>query len=228
MQAGFSRITVAMTRDSRPPDALVLIAPGCAHCPAVVDGLARLLEQGHLGRLEVVNVAAHPEAATAVNARSVPWCQIGPFVLTGVRSASELERWAEHAAAGTGAGRYLFHLLESQRLPEAIAMVDEDPSLLTQLVLLAGDLQTPMAVRIGVAAVFEELAGERRLDDILDEFGALTRAPEPQVRADAAHFLGLTGNPQARAFLEPLLDDEDAQVREVAAESWPLVNRSDA
>lgn len=217
-----------MTQDSKKPDALLLIAPGCAHCPAVLAGLAHLLEQGDLGRLEVINVAAQPEAAKAVNARSVPWCRIGRFELTGVLSPGELKNWTDHAAAGSGAGPYLSHLLETQRLPEAIATVGEDPSLLAHLVLLAGDLQTPMAARIGVAAVFEELAGDRRLDDLVDQFGALASAPEPQVRADAAHFLGLTGNPQARSFLEPMLEDEDAEVREVAAESLPLLIRAEA
>jgi hypothetical protein len=217
-----------MAQESSKPDALLLIATGCTHCPAVLAGLAHLLEHGDLGRLEVINVGAHPEAAAAVNARTVPWCRIGRFELAGVLSLGELKDWTDHATAGSGAGQYLSHLLETQRLPEAIAMVEEDPSLLAHLVLLAGDLETPMAARIGVAAVFEELAGDRRLDDLVDRFGALARAPEPQVRADAAHFLGLTGNPQARPFLEPLLEDEDAEVREVAAESLPLLNRAEA
>ncbi len=45
-----------------PPDALLLIAPGCGHCPAVLEGLTLLLKSGKLGRLEVVNILAHPES----------------------------------------------------------------------------------------------------------------------------------------------------------------------
>jgi hypothetical protein len=52
-----------------PPDALLLMAPGCAHCPVVLESLGRLLKDGRLGRLEVINVAAHPEAAVAAGTR---------------------------------------------------------------------------------------------------------------------------------------------------------------
>ncbi|MFZ0257771.1 MAG: HEAT repeat domain-containing protein, partial [Gammaproteobacteria bacterium] len=55
------------------PDALLLIAPGCAHCPVVLQSLAEMLKAGSLGRLEVVNIVAHPEVAKAVGTRSVPW-----------------------------------------------------------------------------------------------------------------------------------------------------------
>ena len=39
------------------PDALLLLAPGCPHCPAVLEGLSGLLKEGVIGRLEAVNVA---------------------------------------------------------------------------------------------------------------------------------------------------------------------------
>ena len=42
------------------PDALLLLSPGCAHCPSVLEGLSQLLKKGELGRLEVVNILAHP------------------------------------------------------------------------------------------------------------------------------------------------------------------------
>ena len=82
-----------------PPDALLLMAPGCAHCPVVLEGLGRLLKEGRLGRLEVVNVAVHPEAAVAAGTRSVPWTRIGPFELDGLYGPAELAEWAAYAAA---------------------------------------------------------------------------------------------------------------------------------
>ena len=47
------------------PDALLLLAPGCPHCPAVLEGLGALVKDGALGTLEVVNIAVHPERAAA-------------------------------------------------------------------------------------------------------------------------------------------------------------------
>ena len=96
------------------PDALLLIATGCAHCPTVLDGLCKLLKQGRLGRLEVINIAARPDYAQSIGVRSVPWTRIGPFELEGAQNPSALAEWAERAATGTGLGPYYSHLLESQ------------------------------------------------------------------------------------------------------------------
>ena len=46
------------------PDAELLIAPGCVHCPVVLSGLAELVKKGVIGHLEVFNIAARPDAAT--------------------------------------------------------------------------------------------------------------------------------------------------------------------
>ena len=45
------------------PGALLLIAPQCPHCPSVLESLTRLIKEGKIGRLEVVNLAEHPEMA---------------------------------------------------------------------------------------------------------------------------------------------------------------------
>lgn len=206
------------------PDALLLIGPGCPHCPTVMRALTDLLKQNRLGSLEIVNITAHPERAAAVGTRSVPWTRIGPFELAGAQSPVELADWVDHASQGTGMAAYLSHLLESQRLAETIQRARENPNLLADLVSLIGDLTTPMAVRIGAGAVFEDLASDGLLLPIIPELGALTRSDEVQVRADACHYLGLTGSSDARPYIEALLDDEDGEVREIAAESLPLLH----
>ncbi len=86
-----------MMEKAHVPDAELLIASGCAHCPVVLSGLAELLKQGRIGRLDIINIAAHPELAEARNARSVPWIRIGPFELSGAHSAQELAVWVERA-----------------------------------------------------------------------------------------------------------------------------------
>ena len=201
----------------------MLMAPGCAHCPLVLEALGGLLKAGRLGRLEVVNVAAHPEDAVAAGTRSVPWTRIGPFELDGLYSPAELAEWAGHAAAGTGVAEYLAHLLEHRQLDRAVAVIRREPDALPALLGLAASLETPLGIRIGISAVIEELQGMAVLHDALPALAALAASPEPQVRADAAHFLGLGANQAARATLEALLDDPDPQVREIAAESLALL-----
>ena len=194
------------------------MAPGCPHCPAVLEALTRLLKEGSLGRLEAVNVAAHPEVATAAGSRSVPWTRLGPFVLEGRQSPAELARWAAHAAAGTGAADYLTVLLQERRLDDAVASVRGAPEQLADLLSAAGNPDMAMGVRIGVAAVVEELEGSDALAAALPALEALASSEVAAIRADAAHWLGLAGR-QATAALRPLLDDPDAEVREIAAES---------
>ena len=201
------------------PDAELLIASGCSHCPIVLAGLAELVKKGQIGRLEVINIAHHPAAAEARGVRGVPWIRIGPFELTGAHSQSELANWAARAGDEAGIREYLSRHLESGELDTVIAACRRSPQLLPPLLGLAADLETPLAVRIGVGAVLEDLAPDGLLAGLVDAITPLAASPHAQLRADGAHFLGLTRSEQARAPLERLLEDQRDEVREIAAEA---------
>jgi hypothetical protein len=202
------------------PDAELLIATGCAHCPAVLAGLAELIKAGRIGRLEVINIARHPEIAERRGARGVPWIRIGPFELSGAHSRSELEALVDKAGSPHGLQAYLRESLESGELDRVIGVCRHSPQMLSPLLALAGDLDTPFAVRIGVGAVLEDLATEDLLSGLTGPISRLAASPHPQVRADAAHFLGLTGSQEARSELQRLASsDADQEVREIALES---------
>lgn len=210
------------------PDAELLLAAGCVHCPVVLSGLAELLKSGRIGRLEAVNIAVHPEAAEARGVRGVPWIRIGPFELTGAHSPGELADWAERAGSETGMRSYLSEGLATGQLETVTRACRRSPGLLPPLLALAADLETPFAVRVGVGAVLEDLAPEGLLSGLADAIGALAASPHAPVRADAAHFLGLSGAAGARTLLERLAEDEDAEVREIAAESLAGLPARDA
>lgn len=202
------------------PDAELLIATGCAHCPVVLAGLAEMVKAGRIGRLDVVNIAQHPEIAAQRGMRGVPWIRIGPFELSGAHRRSELEELVDRAGSQDGLQAYLRDSLESGELDRVIAVCRHSPEMLLPLLALAGDLETPFAVRIGVGAVLEDLATDDLLSGLTEPIRQLAASPQPQVRADAAHFLGLSGNQEARAELERLASsDEDREVREIARES---------
>ena len=207
------------------PDARLLIAPGCAHCPAVLDGLSRLVKEGLIGRLEVVNIATRPDVAEAEAVRTVPWVRIGPYTLTGSHTPGELAEWAERAAQGSGLASYFAHLLETNRFEEAVALIRQSPGSLEDLIIMLGDLETPMSVRIGIGAVVEELADADILGATVDALGALARSEHAQVRADACHYLGLTANPRAIPLLQSCVEDESHEVREIASESLALLHK---
>ncbi len=214
-----------MTSDApgAPPDALLFISPGCPHCPTVLQGLSELVKQGAVGRLEVVNVAAHPEVAAARGVRGVPWLRLGPFELEGLRSLAELRRWAERAGTPQGMADYFRELLEGGELGRVIELVRADTGRLETLLLLLADADTELPVRVGISAVMEEFQGQEPLRRLVDRLGALTRSPDAHIRGDASHYLALSRSPRAVNYLRPLLKDPERQVREIAEEGLALL-----
>lgn len=202
-----------------PPDALLFIAPGCPHCPVVLQGLGELVKQGAIGRLEVINVAAHPELAAQRGVRSAPWTRIGAFELEGAQTPQELRRWAELAGSADGISVYLEQLLRDGQLARAEQQLARHPDWLAQLLPLLTKPDMPMQVRIGVGALFEGQAGSAELQALIPALGELSRADDHSLRADACHYLGLSGGAEAVPFLRARLEDENAEVREIAAES---------
>jgi hypothetical protein len=69
------------------------------------------------------------------------------------------------------------------------------------------------------AVLLEEFAGSDALRALLPRLGELSQHADAWVRADACHYLGLTGDAAARTWLQSRVTDEDAEVREIAAES---------
>ncbi len=204
--------------NASPPDALLLIAPGCPHCQAVLASLSEMVKKGEIGRLEVVNIAAHPEAAREAGVRTVPWTRLGPFELAGDYTLGELREWAEKAAAGVGAD-YIRELLEQQQLDQAVAYLKKHPEALPGLLDLMQEKEQSLGVKFGVGAIFEALAGTDALRSLVPELEKLAASPRADLRADAAHYLGLAGDPASIPVLERLRTDENPDVREIAGES---------
>jgi HEAT repeat protein len=75
-------------------------------------------------------------------------------------------------------------------------------------------------VRMGLAVLFEELAALRPLDVSLAVPSLLPVLQEekPYLRGDAATLLGIIGTEEAKAQIRKLLNDSDAQVKEIAAD----------
>lgn len=209
---------------TNPPDALLLTAPGCPHCPTVQAGLSGLLQQGKIGRLEVVNVNDHPEVAQQYGVRGVPWLKLGPFELQGLRSPAELARWAERAGTGAGMADYFRELLDTGELAKVIAGLKHDAGAFGALWLLLANPETALGVRVGIGAVLEDFAGSVELQSQVEALGKLTRSPAAHVRGDAAHYLALTRDARALPYLQALVNDPEQQVREIAREEVTALN----
>lgn len=200
-------------------DALLFLSSHCPHCPAVLAGLSELVKRGVIGRLEVVNLEIHPEAAELQGVRSVPWLRLGPFELAGARTRGELETWAKRAAGTTGMADAFHDLLKSGDLQQVLALIAVSPDRLAALLPIVGNPEASMNVRLGAGAALEEYAGTPSLKNLISPLGELSTHSDPRVRADACHYLGLARDEAARPWLEARLEDADADVREIAREA---------
>ena len=113
-----------------------------------------------------------------------------------------------------------FHLLLSEgslaRVKEIIAA---RPELLAELLPIVANPEASINVRIGASVVFEVHAGSAALRALVPRLGELSGDGDARVRADACHYLGLSGDARARDYLALRLGDEDAEVREIAVDS---------
>lgn len=206
------------------PDALLFITPGCPYCQAVLEGLSVLVKDGTVGRLEIINAAAHPQRAAEQGVRSAPWIRIGEFEFEGQMALAELQEWARRASEVDGFTRYIRKNLEEGRLDRIEALVRKRPDILGAVLPLVEDPEMPIQIRVGVGAVLESLEGDPALDRLVPELGRLSTHTDRRVRADACHYLGLARNNEVVDFLSARLKDEEAEVREIAQEALINVN----
>jgi hypothetical protein len=185
----------------------------------VLDALAKLVKEGVIGRLEVINVAVHPERAAALGVRGVPWMRIGPFELEGARPPAELRGWAERAAHPQGMTEYLQQMLAEGGLAKVEGVLAAEPAHFPLLLDLLENPELPLQVRLGIGAVIEGLAGTPVLQAAIPALARLAGHDDHRVRSDACHFLGLTLSPAARPALEACLNDPHPEVREIAREA---------
>jgi thioredoxin-like negative regulator of GroEL len=209
-----------------PPDALLLLGTHCPHCPIMLQGLANLVKAGTLGTLKVVNIEQRGDIAQELGVRSVPWLRIGPFELEGLRSEQELAEWATRASTRSGMAEWLDELLSSGNIGKALQAVRSDPAAMDALLHLFADTETQLNTRIGISAIMEDLKDTEALGVIIERLGDLTTHEDNRIRGDACHYLALSGNQKATDYIKPLLDDTDANVRDVAQESLEQLERT--
>jgi len=208
-----------MSSNATKPDALLLIAPGCPHCPVLLEGLTQLIKQEFIARMEVINIADYPEIASELGVRSVPWCRIGEFELQGSHSPGELKLWAERANQADGVGLYLAELLSTGQLNRAITGIQHHPHWLAAAIELLQHPDTGISIKTGLSALIEEFAGTETLKQQIETLAGLLKNGNHGIRADVCYFLGLSRSLRALPYLQQALTDEDTEVREIARET---------
>lgn len=206
--------------------ALLLLADGCPHCPSVLNHLCELIKKGEIGTLQIINAGVEPEQAQILGAKSVPWVRIGAYELEGQVTLGELRRWVALGDSDLGVKTYFYEMLKSGKRDKVERMVKDDPQRAALLVELLLDANASMAVRIGIGAVLEEFQGTGLTDVMIPGLGEMLQNRDRLSRADACHFLSLIGGAAVIPYLKFCLDDEDAEVREIAQEAMDEMEKN--
>ncbi len=117
----------------------------------------------------------------------------------------------------------LTSLFNSQLSTGQAATVTErilkQPYTISALMELLGDARTPLSARIGIGVVMEDLANTEILQRQITTLGKFSSHRDARIRADACHYLGLSGSQEAVVYLQARLEDKDGEVKEVAEDA---------
>lgn len=201
------------------PNATLAISSSCPHCPGMLETFSQLVKKGQLAEIQVVNISSSPDFVQQFNIRSVPWMKIGPFILTGLHTAKEINHWIGLCSSEEGIKTYFQALLSNGELDSVTQAIKYSPEIIRQLIPLISSDETNINVRLGLGAILEDLSGNNLLTAVLDDLIALLAHKNNRIRGDAAHFLSFIHSQTAIPALQQLLDDPDPELREIAAES---------
>jgi len=197
---------------------ILLISTHCAHCALALQILTGMVKQGRIAKLEVINLEQSPQTARRMGVRSVPWMRIGDFVFEGVQTQQEISNWVSRAADPNGERDYLQELLVTGKVNDVIAYIRKRPAALKVVSGFLDDADAKINLKLGVGVVFETFAGEAVMADVIPDLTHYLEHNDPRVRADACHYLSLSGDKTLIPEIKKCLQDEDKDVREIATD----------
>lgn len=199
---------------TRAPDAHLLITSSCSHCATQLQYLADLVKTGELGKLTIENLEQRPELAKQFDIKSVPFLILGPFQFTGVQNVDELRRWISQSQTSDDIAPWFAELMSHREVERVIGHLKSHPDDFTAILSLLSDPDTELVARIGIGVVMETFAGDKLLQKHFNRLAALCQHDDPRVRADACHYVGLSGDSRVIETLLAHQSDSDADVRE--------------
>lgn len=119
--------------------------------------------------------------------------------------------------------KMLTDYMEGGFLENIIALFRKDENLYPLIGEMLGDERG--RVRLGTIALVETLMTEQpgKVLSAIPGIAILLNHPNPTIRGDAAHLLGVIGHKDALPFLTEAARDENEMVREVVEESIGMI-----
>jgi len=203
----------------QPPAVMLLLSTHCAHCQVALQTLTAMVKQGDIAQLKVINLEQSPGMAEKMGVRSVPWIQLGDFIFEGAQSPQIIKDWIKKAGTGQGEQQYLQQSLTDGNINEVIHYIRKNPRAIEWLTGLMIDEDAKINLKLGIGVVLEEFATDAVIDYALPVLRQFLSHSDARVRADACHYLSLTGRDEYIPEIKKCLQDENAEVREIAQES---------
>jgi len=199
--------------------ATLLLSSHCPHCATLVNLLNQLLKLGEISQLHSINIDVAPEIAQKYAVRSVPWLQIGDYVLTGLQDMPALQQRIEWTKGNANLLGKFDQMLSNAQANEVLESIREDNSRFSVIIELLADPATILSSRIGIGVIMEEFAGTALIQSHREPLEKLLDIKEERIRADVAYYLALTESKQAIPALQQHSNDESADVRDIIADS---------
>ena len=200
-------------------EALLIISSSCPHCPSVLSHLSSLVKSGDIAQLTVINIEQQPLAAKKYDVRSVPWIKIGNQTLQGLQTLETLKQKVTWAKQEQSLSADFDFLLSDGQADKVTEHIKQQPESLSAIIELLGDEGTVLSSRIGIGVVMEDLAGSDLIKSIIPQLEKLTQHNSELIRSDACHYLGLSEDPRVIPILKACLNDDSADVREIAQDA---------
>lgn len=190
----------------------------------MIELMTALLKQGELASLQLINIEQQPEASQAYNTRTVPWVKIGDYVLDGLQTQEALQQRIDWTINNQQLMGRFDQQLSTGKADEVIKTLHDEPEAMQAIMQLLGDNATILSTRIGIGVIMEEFANSELLQQQLSQLGQFSEHEDARIRADACHYLSLTGSTDAKKWLQARLNDNDPEVQEVAQDGLDLLN----
>ena len=178
---------------------------------------------GLLDQMEIINVETAPEIVEQFGVRSVPWMQLDGYIFDEALSSTELDQILASNDETPPEARYISYLLEHGKLSKAIERIEQGLCSLNIVVEMLVDPMVPLNVRIGIGAILEHFEDSDEIRVLIPTLLELLQNSSAVLRTDACHYLSLTHSAEVVGPLRQMLEDEDAEVRQVALESLEVL-----
>ena len=196
----------------------LFITSQCPNCAAMIQLVSSLVKHADIPNIEIINIEAE-QTADIPAIRSVPTLEIDTLLFTGVYTKNELDPIINGFKAGGDYHQLTGYLLANGQLNQVEKLLEAHPEAYPGLMVHIANPESPMQVRVGVAAILESIPESAEFQRMSHQLLELSYHKDDRIRTDAAYFLTLCNSEKALKRLHELVDDPNHEVAEIAKDA---------